>query len=336
MNLNQNQLEILNDIIADNPTILFDDLGIDVRTYGSSYSSTCPCHDGDNPRALYVKNNLWRCFTRGCEKTFRNSLIGLARGVLSNKEHNWSAPGDKVFSFYKTIDYLIRLYEVSPDSLKVDETKREMNNWVRQGRNLLHSSKRIIHRDKLKDMLDIPSPYYLQRGFSKEVLEKYAVGECNNPNKPMFHRAVFPIFQDEWVVGYSGRSVNGRIPKWRHNDGFNTSQNFYNLWSSREHIEKKKTAIILEGPGDCLKMEMAGVHYSLGVFGHSLSPYHEFILATMGVLKLIVGYDADKAGEQGKFALEKQYGKFYNLEYIPLQDNDVGGLTVEEIKGLNL
>ena len=38
--------------------------------YGKKVTMACPCHGGDNPNALSIKDGFWRCFTRNCHDTF--------------------------------------------------------------------------------------------------------------------------------------------------------------------------------------------------------------------------------------------------------------------------
>ena len=58
-------------------------------------SMACPIHQGDNSSALnlYIEGDSyranWKCRTHQCEKTFKGSILGFTRGLLSYQKYNW-------------------------------------------------------------------------------------------------------------------------------------------------------------------------------------------------------------------------------------------------------
>ena len=53
-----------------------------------------------------------------------------------------------------------------------------------------------------REHVDVPSQYFLQRGYSIEVLDKYGVGTCKRRGRPLYQRAVVPIYEDSlhWII----------------------------------------------------------------------------------------------------------------------------------------
>ena len=59
--------------------------------------------------------------------------------------------------------------------------------------------------------------------------------------------------------------------KWRHNKDFKTQEHLYNMWFAKEFIQSTRTAIIVESPGNVWRLEEAGIHNSVAIFGTNLS-----------------------------------------------------------------
>ncbi len=123
-----------------------------------------------------------------------------------------------------------------------------------------------------------------------------------------------------------------RYSKWRHN--FESSHYLYNYWFAYDTIVKTSSALLVESPGNVLKLEMAGIHNSLGMFGNTLKPEQKFLLEKAGVMDLYVLTDNDDAGRLGRKMIEKECSLYYNLHFIDLPDgvNDVGEMDVGKFK----
>ena len=64
--------------------------------------------------------------------------------------------------------------------------------------------------------LEIPSKYYIDRGFLSETLVAFDVGECYNPNRQMYNRAVAPIYDEDCsYIGCVGRSLDENNKKYK-------------------------------------------------------------------------------------------------------------------------
>lgn len=368
MSLSNDQLSKLSELIVDNIDIVFDHFDIDYKGEDRLYKK-CPLHDGDNRNALniYLHGNqlpfYYRCRTHQCEKVFKPTIIGFIRGLLSVKLKNWRKKGDETVSFPFTIDYICKLLEINPKDLNISGQESAKNTFMRQTGYLsdipLPNKKPAkITREKVKTTLDIPSKYYLRRGFSREVLTKYDVGTCLNTNKEMFGRDVIPIYDEnhKYLAGCSGRSIYeqckhcqlyhpaGSCPrdattinkssKWRHS-GFDSGSALFNIWFAKDFIKlNNNTAILVESPNNVLKIEQAGLKNSLAIFGTNLTDRHQFLLEKLGVMNLIVLMDNDDAGRIGKETIYKKCKYFYNLTFPEFDGNknDIAEMTVEEIR----
>lgn len=173
----------------------------------------------------------------------------------------------------------------------------------------------------------------------------------------MYGRAVVPIYDIEYkhMIGCSGRSIydlcqscntyhpeNLECPesnnawkysKWKHSFGFKSQEHLYNYWFAKDHIKKTNTVILVESPGNVWRLEEAGIHNSVAIFGSSLADKQKMLLDISGAMTIITIMDNDEAG---KAAAKQIYGKCYrtyNIKNIELNNhNDIGSMTIEEVK----
>lgn len=330
----------------------------------------CPIHGGDNESALNLYHTgdsyrgNWKCRTHQCEKAFKASVIGFIRGILSHKKFGWSKTGDDMVSFQETMKVVENLLGANSSIVVSDDNtieKQKFANTVRylSKPNTVPKNTNSITKHTVQKLLDIPSKYFLHRGFSKETLIYFDVGECDNPNKEMYARAVVPIYDIDGknVIACTGRSVfekcekcgsyhsqtsecsSKHIPKWRHSLGFRSEENIYNIWNTKKYIEETKTVIIVESPGNVWKLHEAGIFNSVAIFGSSFSDKQKMILDISGAMKIITIMDNDEAGEKAASAIFKKCNKTYIVKNLALKDiidnherySDIGDLSEDQI-----
>jgi 5S rRNA maturation endonuclease (ribonuclease M5) len=336
-------------------------LGVDYRKNGKMIVGPCPVHGGDNLSAwnLYPEGEevrgYWVCRTHHCEKKkssndrllYGSTIIGFVRGVLSNQK------GTHV-SYKTAIDLLLDFlgYESIKEINKPTSETLERRKYASSMKKLSLSPKQKDSgwsREKLISTLEIPSKYYIDRGYSRDVLDKYDVGLYNKRN-----RTVVPVYDDnyKYVAGFLGRSVWGQCnscKKWHDpqkacpktsyeikecekwlNGSFQSTNYLYNYWFAAEKIRECGTAILVEGAGDVWRLEENGIHIGLALFGTDLTDAQRILLDRSGAMSLIVLLDPDDAGRDGCEKLKSQLGRQYRM-YFPKINDDVGGLNSDEI-----
>jgi 5S rRNA maturation endonuclease (ribonuclease M5) len=326
---------------------------------------SCPIHGGDNISAfnLYPEGEKyrgnWKCRTHGCEEVFRSSILGFIRGVLSRQDYGWSKNGDKVYSFDEAVKFAEKFLNQRLSDIKIDKKHIEKNNFTNTVSAIVSSGteeKTInkICRNQVRKSLTIPSKYFISRGFSPEILDKYDIGDCTNNKKEMYNRAVVPIYDADYkyLTGCSGRSVFEKCrlcdhyhedicpidaelfknSKWRHSLNFKSQNNLYNFWFAKEHIKSSKQAIIVESPGNVWKLEEAGIHNSVAIFGTNLSNYQKMLLDSSGAMSLIIAMDNDEPGHKAAEIIASKCCKIYNISKLKISKIDIGDMTTEEIK----
>ncbi|MDI3234070.1 DNA primase [Exiguobacterium antarcticum] len=112
-------------------------------------------------------------------------------------------------------------------------------------------------------------------------------------------RVVFPISdRDGTIVGFSGRSIDGRDPKYVNTAEtplFNKSELLFGFAQARGAMRKSKQVVLVEGNLDVVRVAQAGIPYTVASLGTALTPIHAQNLGRI-VDEVIVCYDGDKAG----------------------------------------
>lgn len=360
----QAKLKIVCDEICDNIENLLQTFDIDYKTNHKMISMCCPIHDGDNPSAvnLYPEGDSyrgnWKCRTHNCEKIFKGSVLGFIRGIISNKKYKWTKQGDSMCSFKEAIEFATSFINKDLSDIKISKSEREKKQFASvvnylNAQEIFNESK--IQRKQITSILKIPSAYYIARGFSAEVLEKYDVGLCTSQNKEMTNRVVVPIYDNEYkyMVGCTGRSIFEKCDKckayhnstsecpgiddrwkqckWKHSVDFKSQNYLYNMWFAKEHMLKSSTAILVESPGNVWRLEENNIHNSVAIFGSSLSDKQKMLLDSSGAMNLVILTDNDEAGRKAAEQIKTKCQNTYRVFIPQISKPDVAEMTSEEI-----
>lgn len=363
---NQHQLKAVCDKLCDNIDDLLQMLGVeDLKHNGKMLVGKCPIHDGDNitafniyPDGEHYRGN-WKCRTHNCEEVFKSSIIGFVRGVLSNKQHGWIKNGDQTVSFQDTIQFIEGFLNHDIKDIKVSRSEVEKAKFTSIISNITNKPEKIfsgLRRNVVRQTLTIPSTYFVNRGFSPEILDRYDVGLCSTAGKEMHNRAVAPIYDNDYkhLVGCTGRSVfdkcencsyyhdpnnncpsehdRWKYPKWKHNHQFKSQNHLYNFWFAKTHILESTQVILVESPGNVWRLEEAGIHNSVAMFGSSLSDRQKIILDGSGAMHIVILTDNDEAGNKAAQVITDKCKNTYRINKIAIEKADVAEMSVEEIK----
>lgn len=343
----------LNDKIRDSIEEILDSLSIDYVKYPNRISITCPIHGSDNPESLsiYTEGSYilpWFCWTNHCEEKVGKDMIGFMAGVLNTTRGGaiqWCA---KYFGQY---------YPIKPNKEKQENQLFVVTtDIINRQRQTVDSG---VPRYSVRKSLSIPAQYFLGRGFSKEILDRYDVGFCNDSSKPMYNRVIVPIYDDthKYMVGCIGRSIFPKCvvcklhhdisspcpttkeekrkgQKWKHSYGFHCSSYFYNYWFAKPHIERDGIAILVEGTGETWRIEEAKIPYSLGMFGTHLTDERKILLTQSGASHVIIATDGDAAGQEARRSLEAYLPRFYNTYSVDIKAKDIGEMPADQVKKL--
>ena len=355
----QAKLNALTDLVVQYIDKIYSYFNVDI-SYKNDILIKSPCfiHGGDNPTALNLYYNAdirvhYKCRTHQCEEIFGSSLISLIRGGLSRTRYKWKVKGDKEASFNETVEFLLDI--TKQDFGKIDSNKSSLDGDKLKFSSLINNftmpekQKEGINADLYRSKVEIPATYYLQRGYSIEVLDKYDVGTCKRPKRSLYQRAVVPIYDDsgEMIIGFSGRSIHPEcskckhyhdpekkchfFPKWKHTAGFQKENCLYNYWYAKDHVLKSGVIILVESPGNVWRLEEAGIHNSVAIFGAHLSTNQKKIIDSSGAFSIVCLLDNDEAGTKGAKKIYEQCSKMYRVYFPKFKENDIGDMGVDVV-----
>lgn len=362
----QAKLKYISDLLCDNIDNLLQVLGIEsYKNLGKLITMSCPIHGGDNDTALniyhqgdYYRGN-WKCRTHQCEEVFMGSIIGFIRGCLSHSSHGWQKPGDTLCSFQEALDFATSFVQEDWNSIKISKKNKEKIEFVNTVKYIGGAQKNDtpkISKDIIRKGLEIPSAYFIGRGFNPQTLTNYDVGECRQEGKEMFGRAVVPIYDNDfkYMVGCTGRSIyekcgsckayhsqSEKCPspeniwkysKWRHSSGFKTQEYLYNYWIAQHKIKETAAVVLVESPGNVWRLSEAGIINALAVFGSSLSDRQKMILDSSGAMTIITIMDNDDAGRKASAMIRQKCERIYNILDIQINHEDIAAMSIEQIQ----
>lgn len=366
-NLDAETLNAINEALCLRLEELFNLLEIEMSKSGRCYLGCCPIHGGNNPTGLniypegYNMGGYWRCNTRKCHNHFAQNAIGFVRGVLSRKKYGWGGGDDRKATFHATLDFILKFIGKELNINYQNMDKKKFCSEVEMYAKPKKKEEKGFHRNKVRELLKIPPQIYLDRGYTGEILNKYDVGiPKTNDGIKLKDRIIVPVYsiptnpeKDKlMLVGVQGRSIFKQCPKcklyhgnqpcpskayeqlfvkWRNSEGFVCGNHLYNLWYAKKYIQETRTIILVEGPGDVWRLEQAGIHNSVALFGGNLTEQQEILIETSGATTVVILTDYDEPGIEAADAIKDKLKRYYNIVRPQLNTKDVGDMEVEEI-----
>lgn len=285
----------------------------------------CPVHgnsfSGPNFR-LHVRGDIvpirWACWSHRCHEKYKPSLLGLVWGVLSSQ-------AGKEVSAMKAVAYLRNfLGDVKIEASKAARASKPAASPPPEPAKLLDWS-----RDDVRKRLVVPSPYFVQRGFSPSVLNAMCVGHSRR-----LKRSIVPFFDDQGdrIIGYQERTESDTgHPKWRVSSGFPKATYLYN-YHNVINSNPETPILLVEGPGDVWRAAEAGI-LAVACLGTWLSDEH---LRKLAGRPIVVAFDNDEAGRLGHnnthLAFILYDHKNFGFLDVPAQYHDVGDMPAEHLR----
>jgi hypothetical protein len=334
---------------------IFQEFGVTVSKNYNSYVGTCPVHLGDNKSAFNYrlpcdgfKTATWQCYTRSCHETFLKTTIGLIRALLSSRNLRWSMPGNKTVSFFDAVEWLEKRYNTSNTGVVTHTIQEEIKFEI-------PTPKILLTKQQIRGKLNIPSKYFVNRGFSPKLLDFHDVGPLIKPEDTgLYYRELVPVYDIEgkFCIGATARSVFEACPKcqsyhdskrncpkpellhvyckWK-NWQFRKAFSLYNFWWAKTSLQRTKKAILVEGCGDTWSLKRVGIENVVSPYGRSLSIGQAKLLQNIGVTDLYICFDSDLAGKEGFKQLGKRYWQDFFIHgiNIPSEFHDIGEIKPE-------
>ncbi len=343
-------------IVSHLPDIL-DHFHIDYSKSSRRISLACPIHEGSKKDGctIYISGQKfvgnWTCFTNHCEKEHGGKVLDFIQAILNKNgitenSRTWLARfiGEELtqevdssyFNKKESTNIADILSKTSPPQIGVS-------------------------RQYIRSSLIIPAKYYLERGYTRSVLDRYDVGLCITKGKQMSNRIVVPVYDDigNTMIGCVGRTIKPQCllckryhydyetcpetsleqycaSKWINSKGFLAEQYLYNLWNVKDFVHEWNSVVLVEGKGDVWRLEEAGIPIGLGTFGAKLSDGQLIKLQSLPITNIIVAGDDDEAGQRANNTITERLARFYNVIRVRPTAKDVGEMTITQVKDLFL
>lgn len=327
--------------LQENCSLILDKLGLEYTKVRHGYLTKCPVHGSHQWKCNIIVNDagiFWRCYTRNCELKFGKSIVGLISGTLE-------------ITIREAFEWLCQLLDAKGIEYPswYYEKRREVNLFSPQNRKTT-VNKSVPIKAILRYLGD--QDYFLSRGFSKEILDRFYVGRYLKQDSKLYGRYIIPLIEEngETLIGLTGRTPyekqsccnkyhhpndsceNGINAKWLHSDNLNLQEYLFNLWNAKHIIQQTGQVILVEGCGDVLKLEEAGICNSLALMGLELKFEQRIKLVEYGVRDIILLLDNDEAGISAKKKLQNILHKSFNLYCLEYPAKDIGELDNATIR----
>lgn len=345
--------EFAEKIVSHIPEIL-DSFGVKYRKYNNRLTMPCPIHGGDNENGCSIFTSgktaigNWKCWTHECEAKQGKSIINfLCAMVKSVKNENIT---------YK--DCVKWMSSVTNHNDK--EINREIINFAKfiAGTPETETNTPRCSREVIRKHLQIPSSFFIEHGYSREILDRYDVGLCMIKGHEMYNRVVAPVYNNAMqVIGCVGRTIqpkckkcnkyhyiNRHCPqnrielkwaaKWINSSDFHADICLYNYWYAKQLIEKSKIAILVEGQGDVWRLEEAKIRIGLGLFGCDISDEQVNMIVSLPVKHVVLVMDNDEAGRTGEEKISEKLKRYVNIHTITPPNKDLGDMSPETVRSL--
>lgn len=322
-------------------------LGIQYSFSKNRYFFSCPVHGGDNKSGCTIFSDeklCWKCWTHGCHEEYGSGIFGFIRGVLSRRNSRNASYNEVAEFIGSKYCYLDDGTESIPSQL-IDYKRIQTKFTIEPNREYKYN----IDREYVIKNLEIPSPYFLSRGLSKEVLNKFDVGDCKEGY--MAGRAVSPIYNEDYrFVGNGGRIIEDKEDllrsyksdvdpslinypnsKWIYDSIIEKGEHLYGLNLSKQYILDTGYCIVVEGQGNVWKLWDAGFYYSAGTMGSTLTDSQLILLEKSGCVNIVIMTDMDEAGRKCCLKIQEMGGRRFNYMVPEMEKNDPEEHTVEEL-----
>ncbi|BAV05697.1 DNA primase [Filimonas lacunae] len=291
---------------------------VKLKKRGTSYLGLCPFHGEKTPSfTVSAAKEIYKCF--GCGKS-GNSITFLM-------EH-------EKYSYIEAMRWLANRYNIEIEETQVSpEVKQHLlvadslfviNNFARN-----FFTEQLWHSDEGQN---IALSYLEERGFVKEVMEKFQLGYSPqsrtaftqqaktqqftpelllktglvvNRNEELLDnyrgRIIFPIHNNTGkIIGFGARVIGKaeKAPKYINtpeNELYIKSKILYGSYFARQSIDKNDECLLVEGYTDVISLHQAGIENVVASGGTSLT-VDQLRLIKKYTNNLTIIYDGDAAG----------------------------------------
>jgi hypothetical protein len=304
---------------------LLSDLGCAPRCRsGDEFRFPCPVHGGDDRNCVVRADGdtvpiNWKCYSGKCHNDFKPSLLGLVRGILTRQEFGpWSGnDNNKKVPLSHAAKFLDKFVadRVSSPPRNIPIAKPPRKSWS---------------REQVRARLEIPSPYFLSLGFSREVLDELDVG-----HSPKLRCSVIPLYDDNGsrCIGCLKRRENNNTSgpgRWSVSEGFAKAKYLYGFADMAR--SSLPYVVLVEGVKEVFRLREANIP-AVACLGSDLSETQAKKLVGLR-REVLIAFDNDQAGRDGGGDARKlllKFGGLVRVLTVPAGHKDLAEMTADEV-----
>lgn len=314
---------------------------LNLHRSGASYKALCPFHEEKTPSFMVQKGDShYHCFGCGAhgdaiaflmshvKMSFTDAVESLAERfqvTLEKSDEPLKEKGPSKAQLKQALEQACGLYHYL--LLHSKEGHHALNYLYQRGLDLDFIRTFQIGFAPQGDVL---TRYLLAQDAHEEIQKEAGLISFTQSGKTrdfFSDRIMFPI-RDALgaVIGFSGRkfkeeTFGGKYINTPETPLFKKSRILFGLSYSRSRIAKEKQAIIVEGQIDCLRLIHAGFNYCVAGQGTAFGEEHVRELIHLGVAKVYLALDADKAGQEAAMKIGHLFQKKgVDVSVVPLAD----------------
>ena len=273
-----------------------------LRKTGDELRGACPIHKGEGTRTFQVNvnKNAFQCFSckaHGNVLDFVASLESCTVREAALKLQSWFLAGESG-------SYPERASQKMEDTTGEGKPAEDINPPL-----------------TFQLRVDAEHEYGVSRGVRRETLQYFAAGLCLS--KGTFSgRFVIPLHNEQGeLVGYAGRSIDNREPKYLFpsaENGFYKRYLLFNLHRLIADPSRSDVVVVVEGFFGCFKVTEAG-YRSVSLLGSSLTAEQEELIVRH-FKRAVLLFDGDGAGHAATDTGLQRLGRRMWVNAISLPD----------------
>jgi DNA primase len=275
------------------------------RSGRDQYRGPCPIHRGEGREAFHANltRNIFHCFSCGAGGTVLDFVAAMEACTLTEAAHK--------VTLLATADAIPAAPPQKPLVTKKSKVPLPLGFTLRG--------------------IDSRHPYLAARGIEIATAQQFGIGFYSGSGI-LSGRLVIPIHNERGeLVAYCGRALDGNRPRYRFPGGFAKSEILFNF--HRAAAAGHKTAMLVEGFFDCLKLHQAGVDSVVALMGAALYPSQQRLLL-QHFRRVILMLDGDDTGRQATQTIAAQLQPQAAVRVIQLPDAvQPDRLSTESIRG---
>lgn len=292
---------------------------VELKRAGAAYKGLCPFHDEKTPSFTVNKGDShYHCFGCGAHGdaiqflmehqrlNFQDaveSLAGRFSVILERMEDNAESSGPRKADLKAALELATRFYQTCllhteeghvalqylyQRGVDLDFIKRFQLGWSPRSGSVM---RKVMHAKRISDEILLGSGLVTVR-------------EDGSKREFFTDRIMFPIRDPTGaVIGFSARKIReetfgGKYINTVETPLFKKSRILFGLSDCRKRIAKEQRAIVVEGQLDALALIHGGLNLAVAGLGTAFGEGHVAELVNLGVKRVYLALDADRAGQE--------------------------------------